>query len=75
MTVGWYDEVRLKDGREGCVIEIYEHPNGNGYEIELSPEPNASETITVRLDDIETVIWQCDSTKNGPDNEATAEDN
>ena len=56
MKVDWYDEVRLKDGREGCVIEIYEHPDGNGYEIELSPEPDNSETITVTIDDIEKVI-------------------
>ena len=56
MKVDWYDEVRLKDGREGCVIEIYEHPDGNGYEIELSPEPDNSETITVTIDDIEKII-------------------
>ena len=56
MKVDWYDEVRLKDGREGCVIEIYEHPDGNGYEIELSPEPYNSETVTVKIDDIEKVI-------------------
>ena len=36
VKVDWYDDVLLRDGREGCVIEIYEHPNGNGYEIELS---------------------------------------
>jgi hypothetical protein len=56
MKVDWYDEVRLKDGREGCVIEIYKHPDGNGYEIELSPEPNNSETVTVEIDEIEEVI-------------------
>ena len=56
MKVDWYDEVKLKDGREGCVIEIYEHPNGNGYEIELSHDPNDSETVTVMIEDIEKVI-------------------
>lgn len=56
MKVDWYDEVKLKDGRKGCVIEIYEHPDGNGYEIELSPEPNNSETVTVMIEDIEKVI-------------------
>ena len=55
MKVDWYDSVRLKDGREGCVIEIYEHPDGNGYEIELCSEPDNSETITVTIDDIEEV--------------------
>lgn len=56
MKVDWYDEVRLKDGREGCVIEIYEHPDGNGYEIELSSEPDNSETVTVLISEIEKVI-------------------
>lgn len=56
MKVDWYDEVRLKDGREGCVIEIYKHPDGDGYEIELSPEPDNSETVVVTIDDIEEVI-------------------
>ena len=56
MKVDWYDDIRLKDGREGCVIEIYEHPDGNGYEVELSSEPNNSETVTVTEDDIEMVI-------------------
>lgn len=56
MKVDWYDEVKLKDGREGCVIEIYERLDGNGYEIELSSDPYNSETITVTIDDIEKVI-------------------
>ena len=56
MKIDWYDDIRLKDGREGCVIEIYEHPDGNGYEVELSSEPNNSETVTVTEDDIEMVI-------------------
>lgn len=56
MKVDWYDEVKLKDGREGCVIEIYERLDGNGYEIELSSDPYDSETITVTIDDIEKVI-------------------
>lgn len=56
MKIDWYDSVLLKDGREGCVIEIYEHPDGNGYEIELCQEPNNSETVTVMIDDIEKVI-------------------
>ena len=56
MKIDWYDDIRLKDGREGCVIEIYEHPDGNGYEVELCPEPNKSETVTVTEDDIEMVI-------------------
>ena len=48
MKVDWYKEVRLKDGRQGCVIEIFDAPDGKeehkGYMIELSPLPNDSET-------------------------------
>ena len=40
MKVDWYDEVELKDGRTGCVIEIFDSPDNNekhkGYLIELS---------------------------------------
>ena len=51
MKIDWYDEVLLKDGRSGCVIEIFDAPDGDrkniGYMIELSDKPNESETITV----------------------------
>lgn len=56
MKIDWYDDVLLKDGRKGCVIEIYKHIDGNGYEIELSDKPDDSETVTVTIDDIEKVI-------------------
>lgn len=56
MSVDFYDDVKLKDGREGCVIEIYEHPQGNGYEIELSDSPYNSDTIVVKIDEIKEVI-------------------
>jgi hypothetical protein len=60
VNIDWYKEVRLKDGRQGCVIEIFDAPDGKeehkGYMIELSPLPNDSETITVQMDDIECVI-------------------
>lgn len=56
----WYKEVELKDGRCGCVIEVYDAPDGKdenkGYEIELSDDPYNSETVTVMIDDIEKVI-------------------
>lgn len=56
MKIDWYDDVELKDGRTGCVIEIYKHPDGDGYEIELSDEPCNSETVTVGINDIKKVI-------------------
>ena len=56
----WYKEVKLKDGRHGCVIEVFEAPDGKeehkGYMIELSSSPYDSETITVQIDDIEKVL-------------------
>lgn len=56
MMIDWYDDVLLKDGRTGCVIEIYENSAEKGYEIELSSEPNSSKTITVTEDAIQEVI-------------------
>lgn len=56
MKVGWYDRVLLKNGRKGCVIEIYKHEDGDGYEIELCKEPDNSETVVVTIDEIEKVI-------------------
>lgn len=57
MEIGWYDDVLLKDGRVGCVIEIYTGENvETGYEIELSHKPDDSQTITVKEKDIEKVV-------------------
>ena len=57
MEIGWYDDVLLKDGRVGCVIEIYTGENvETGYEIELSYKPDDSQTITVKEKDIEKVV-------------------
>ena len=60
MKVDWYNEVLLKDGRSGTVIEIFKAPDGKeehkGYMIELSESPYDSETVTVEIDAIERVI-------------------
>ena len=60
MKVDWYDEVELKDGRTGCVIEIFDSPDDNekrkGYLIELSELPDESETITVQIEDIRKIV-------------------
>ncbi len=57
MKIDWYDDVQLKDGRIGCIIEIYKGDHGEiGYEIELSSDPHDSETITVSIDAIEKVV-------------------
>lgn len=60
MKIDWYEEVLLKDGRSGCVIEIFEAPDGDrknrGYLIELSDQPDDSETITVKIHEIAQVL-------------------
>lgn len=56
----WYKEIELRDGRRGCVIEVFEAPDGKdehrGYMIELSSSPYDSETITVGENDIKRII-------------------
>lgn len=56
MKVDWYDDVLLKDGRTGCVIEVYQSDHGTGYEIELSDRPDDSQTVTVTAEEIERVL-------------------
>lgn len=60
MKVDWYSEIELNDGRRGCVIEIFPSPDGNekhkGYMIELSSEPDVSDTVTVEISDIRKVF-------------------
>ena len=54
MEISFADTVELKDGRIGDVIGIYDDPEG--YEIELCPDPDGSETIAVSPSDIKRVI-------------------
>ena len=54
MKINFADKVELKDGRIGDVIGIYDDPEG--YEIELCPEPDGSETVGVHSSDIKRII-------------------
>lgn len=51
-----YDIVRLKDGKEGTVIEVYNIPGlPKGYDLELLDK---EEIITITEDQIEEIIWE-----------------
>jgi hypothetical protein len=48
-----FDVVRLKDGQEGTIVEVYDEPPG--LEVEISAEEPV--LITVRYDEVVEVIW------------------
>lgn len=57
MLVGEFDVVRLKDGREGTIVEIYDKPGlPLAYEVEFL-EPDVT-LETVMPDQIEKILWR-----------------
>lgn len=56
MKINQYDVVMLKDGREGCVVEIY--GDGEIFDVDIGSSPNDWDNITVNRDEIERVITQ-----------------
>jgi len=53
--IGEFDVVKLKDGREGTIVEIYRVPGlPLAYEIEF----NGRDLETIYPDVIEKVIWK-----------------
>lgn len=55
MTIKQYDTVRLKDGRIGAVVEVF---NNQELLIDIGSSPEDWETISVVLDEIESVIQE-----------------
>lgn len=52
-----FDIVRLKDGREGTVLEIYDFSNlPRGYDIESSEQEG--EIATVTDEQVDEIIWE-----------------
>lgn len=49
-----YDRVRLKDGREGEVVEVW--GDQEAFEVDVGTSPDDWETVTVQPDQIEAVI-------------------
>ena len=53
MDISLYDKVKLKDGREATIVEIYEQ--GKAYEADIRVEDDYI-TETIKYDEIETII-------------------
>ena len=54
MTIRQYDAVLLKDGREGCIIEVN---SPTSFDIDVGSSPDDWETLWgVTIDQIEKVI-------------------
>lgn len=48
-----YDTVKLKDGREGCAVEVFEQ---DVFLVDIGSSPADWETITVKREDIARVV-------------------
>lgn len=48
-----YDRVRLKDGRVGCAVEVFDQKR---FIVDVGTSPADWETISVDRDEIEAVI-------------------
>lgn len=53
MKIDWFDDVLLKDGREGTVIEVYN--DGESFDVEFSSAPDDSDISIVYPHEIERV--------------------
>jgi hypothetical protein len=63
IDVNLYDVVRLKDGRNGTVVDIYTTPPlPTGYEVDITD--NEMELVIVTIDQIEEVEWKSPYTTN-----------
>lgn len=58
MEIKQYDKVKLKNGKEATIVEVYEQ--GKAYEADIlvddSGEYPEYETDTIKHEDIETII-------------------
>ncbi len=59
MDAKQYDTVRLKDGRTGLVLEVFE---GKGYIVEIGTSSEDWDTVPVAIDEVEEVIPDSDAT-------------
>ena len=53
MTIKQYDDILLKDGRIGVVVEEFK---GTDFIVDIGSSPKDWETIWVSLDEIECVL-------------------
>ena len=52
--IGQYDEIILKDGKEGCAVEVY--GDQELFMVDIGDSPKDWETITVKREDIAKVL-------------------
>ncbi len=55
MTVTQYEAVRLKDGREGVVVEVF---GDDEILVDVGSSPKDWDTISVKMDDIAEILSQ-----------------
>lgn len=53
MKIKQYDTVKLKDGRTGAVVELFD---GKSLLVDVGSSPEDWETISVTVDEIESVL-------------------
>lgn len=53
-VISQYDEVLLKDGRKGAVVEVF--GDQDLFEVDVGSSPEDWETISVHRDEIDKVI-------------------
>ncbi len=53
MKIKQYQNVKLKDGREGCVVECF---GDDAFLVDIGDSPKDWETISVKKDEIEKII-------------------
>ena len=57
MKINELDVIRLKDGREVTVLDVYD--NGAAFLVETSVSAfTESEIFEIALEDVDTVIWR-----------------
>ncbi len=52
MDIKQYDSVLLKDGREGCIVEVFD----DDILVDVGSSPKDWETISVNKTDVEKVL-------------------
>jgi hypothetical protein len=54
MQIQEFDNVKLKDGREAAIVEVYD---SNHFLADIGDGPEDWDTIPITIDDIEKVIY------------------
>ena len=54
LMIKQYDNVKLKDGRKACIVEVFEQ--GVAYLVDIGDSPEAWETIDIKHEDIQAIF-------------------